>query len=283
MCNSQVRLWLRFALALRLRFFQSEFSHAWSLFGASAEALLPATFITFANAVGAVPLRRNGKRGGCGCAAARGACGVGSSSSSGCGGCASGARSSGAAWPKSDHPPPLLATSSPHWPARFPSVGLAVASSAIARASSAAAAAARARGGPEQVAGLPGGDKGYRNALPHAQIQTVAPRLNRTAGHATVMMGKAIELHWHRCAYALALSMATDKTVEEMIEFTGRSRTFTPEKAVEFGLIDRVLETKEAFMEAKNYEEIAQQSGILSKMSRGPPGSEDEGPVAGSA
>ncbi|XRB10651.1 ATP-dependent Clp protease proteolytic subunit [Pseudoscourfieldia marina] len=128
---------------------------------------------------------------------------------------------------------------------------------------------------------LANGDKGYRNALPHAQIQTCGPRMNRTAGHATVMMNKAVELHWHRCAYALALSMATGKTTDEMMEFVGRSRTFTPETAKEFGLIDNILESKDMMMEAKNYEKIAEEAGILGKMNRfGPPGS-DDGPELG--
>ena len=61
----------------------------------------------------------------------------------------------------------------------------------------------------------------------------------------------------------------------------GRSRTFTPETAKEFGLIDNILESKDMMMEAKNYEKIAEEAGILGKMNRfGPPGS-DDGPELG--
>jgi len=114
---------------------------------------------------------------------------------------------------------------------------------------------------------LASGKKGCRFSLPHARIMTCPPRMNRTGGNTSNVMIKANELENSTKTYTELMSKFTGKDEAEVRKDIGRNRYFTPEQAVEYGLVDRIVKPNEnVAMEAKNYEAIlassqAQQRG----------------------
>jgi len=100
---------------------------------------------------------------------------------------------------------------------------------------------------------LASGKKGFRHSLPHASIMTQPPRLNRTQDCATNIMIKANEIDNNTQTYIEFLSEFTGKDKEEVYEDVGRTKWFTPKDAIEYGLIDKVVD-KGLQMENKDYE-----------------------------
>lgn len=108
---------------------------------------------------------------------------------------------------------------------------------------------------------LASGKKGHRFALPHSRIMTCPPRLNRSFGNVTDVMIKANELENSTQIYVDHLSKYTGKTAEEVRKDVGRNRYFTPEQAIEYGLIDRVVAPNDdVAMEQRDYESMLRAS-----------------------
>lgn len=91
---------------------------------------------------------------------------------------------------------------------------------------------------------LASGKKGNRYALPHASIMTCPPRLNRKVDTATNLMITANELDANTETYVDYLTEFTGKTRDEVLKDIARTRYFTPETAIEYGLIDKVVNPK---------------------------------------
>lgn len=100
---------------------------------------------------------------------------------------------------------------------------------------------------------LASGKKGERHSLPHASIMTCPPRLNRTQDCATNIMIKANEIDNNTNTYIDFLTEFTGKEREEIDTLVGRTKWWTPEKAMDYGLIDKVVD-KGLQMEQKDYE-----------------------------
>ena len=87
---------------------------------------------------------------------------------------------------------------------------------------------------------LAAGDKGCRWALPNAQIATAPPRLNRTfnAGGCPDQMSEVSVCEKYYFGFMEAF---TGKDKETISKDMSRTKYFTPEKAIEYGLIDKVI------------------------------------------
>lgn len=102
---------------------------------------------------------------------------------------------------------------------------------------------------------LASGVKGHRHALPHSSIMTCPPRMNRAQDCASNLMIKANELASNTDTYVDFLTDFSGKDREEIKKDVGRTRWFTPEDAIEYGLIDKVIKDGEEIeMEKKDYE-----------------------------
>lgn len=102
---------------------------------------------------------------------------------------------------------------------------------------------------------LASGKRGCRFSLPNARIMTAPPRLNRSFGSASNIMIKANELEYNTQTYVDFLSTFTGKDKETVREDVGRNRYFTPQQAIEYGLIDRIVQPEDAVaIEERNYE-----------------------------
>jgi len=92
---------------------------------------------------------------------------------------------------------------------------------------------------------LSSGAKGFRASLPHASIVLNQPRTG-TQGQATDIQIRAKEVLANKQSMLDILAKTTGQSPEKLAKDTDRTLYMTPHQAVEYGLIDRVLEsTKE--------------------------------------
>jgi len=90
---------------------------------------------------------------------------------------------------------------------------------------------------------LAGGAKGKRFCLPHSRIMIHQP-LGGFQGQATDIDIHAREILYARDRLNHILARHTGQSVEKVADDTERDRFMSGEAAVEYGLIDRVLETR---------------------------------------
>ena len=90
---------------------------------------------------------------------------------------------------------------------------------------------------------LSAGTKGQRAALPHASIVLHQPR-SGARGQATDIQIRAKEVLHNKKAMLEILSTNTGRSVEELSADSDRMSYLTPQEAVTYGLIDRVLESR---------------------------------------
>jgi ATP-dependent Clp protease protease subunit len=90
---------------------------------------------------------------------------------------------------------------------------------------------------------LSAGTKGFRASLPHA---TIVLNQNRTGaqGQATDIQIRAKEVLDNKRTLLEILSRNTGQTVDKLAKDLDRTFYLTPEQAKEYGLIDRVLESR---------------------------------------
>jgi len=89
---------------------------------------------------------------------------------------------------------------------------------------------------------LSSGTKGFRASLPHATIVLNQPRTG-AQGQATDIQIRAKEVIANKTATLEILSRNTGQSMEKLARDTDRTLYLTPQQAVEYGLIDRVLES----------------------------------------
>ncbi|NJR67692.1 MAG: ATP-dependent Clp protease proteolytic subunit [Synechococcales cyanobacterium CRU_2_2] len=93
---------------------------------------------------------------------------------------------------------------------------------------------------------LSAGTKGCRASLPNSTIVLSQPRTGAGRGQATDIQIRAKEVLDNKLTMMEILSKNTGQTVEKLVKDTDRTFYLTPDKAVEYGVIDRVLSsTKE--------------------------------------
>ena len=90
---------------------------------------------------------------------------------------------------------------------------------------------------------LSAGTKGQRAALPHASIVLHQPR-SGARGQATDIQIRANEVIHNKKAMLEILSKNTGKSVAQLSKDSDRMGYLTPHEAVEYGLIDRVLNSR---------------------------------------
>lgn len=101
---------------------------------------------------------------------------------------------------------------------------------------------------------LAAGDKGCRHALPNAQIMTHPPKLNRTFDTAVNVQIRANEIDLCEETYMGFMSEFSGKPVEEVTKDLDRRRYFTPQQAIEYGLVDHIIKRGSSVFERKDYE-----------------------------
>ena len=118
---------------------------------------------------------------------------------------------------------------------------------------------------------LAAGDKGCRHALPNAQIMTHPPKLNRTFDTSVNVQIKANEIEVCEDTYMGFMSEFSGKPIETVKGELDRRRYFTPQQAIDYGLIDRIIQKGTDVFEKRNYEAelMAAQAGQRGAMPTG--------------
>jgi ATP-dependent Clp protease protease subunit len=102
---------------------------------------------------------------------------------------------------------------------------------------------------------LASGKKGCRYALPHSSIMLCPPRMNRKVDSATNLMISANDLEDNTGTYVDYLAEYTGKEKEQLMKDIARTRYFTPEQAITYGLVDKVVNPQSGLLaEKKDYE-----------------------------
>lgn len=95
---------------------------------------------------------------------------------------------------------------------------------------------------------LASGSKGNRYALPNSEVMIHQP-LGGMQGQATDMGIAWNHMQRVKAKYELFLSNYTGKTIEQIQQATDRDNYLSPEEAVDFGIIDGIVENLEDIME----------------------------------
>jgi len=88
------------------------------------------------------------------------------------------------------------------------------------------------------------GKKGERSALPNATIMLHQPR-SMARGQASDIAIKAREVLANRKVTCELIATATGKTTEQIMTDASRTKYLSPEEAIEYGLIDKVMQPAE--------------------------------------
>eukprot|EP00891_Asterochloris_glomerata_P001819 jgi/Astpho2/1819/Aster-00352 len=96
---------------------------------------------------------------------------------------------------------------------------------------------------------LASGKKGNRWSLPNARIMTCPPRMNRSFGSTSDIMIKANELEYNTQMYVDFMSKYTGHSKEKMRKDIGRKRYFTPLQAIDYGIIDKIVQPMDQAIE----------------------------------
>lgn len=90
---------------------------------------------------------------------------------------------------------------------------------------------------------LSGGTKGKRYALPNAEVMIHQP-LGGTQGQASDMLIELEHIQKMKTNLYTVLANATDKTLDEIDRACDRNNWMNPQEAINFGLIDQIVEHK---------------------------------------
>lgn len=92
---------------------------------------------------------------------------------------------------------------------------------------------------------LTAGDKGRRMALPNATVHMHQPWQSGGGGQATDIEIQAKEILRQRDLLNEILAEATGQPLDQIVEDTDRDRYMTAQEALDYGLIDNILEPAE--------------------------------------
>jgi ATP-dependent Clp protease protease subunit len=98
---------------------------------------------------------------------------------------------------------------------------------------------------------LSAGTKGKRFALPHARILIHQPSIGSIGGQATDIRIYAEEIIRMRRQLSRILAIHTEQDFERIEEDVERDRFFSAEQAREYGLVDRVISSRDQAPESQ--------------------------------
>jgi len=110
---------------------------------------------------------------------------------------------------------------------------------------------------------LAAGDKGCRYALPNSVIRLNQPKMNPTQGHSSDIIIKTNELAANTKTYIDLMAQYTGHPREKIKADISRVNYFDAERAMKYGLIDKVVGVGSKMIgEAKNYDAAMAMSGM---------------------
>ncbi|XWS62995.1 hypothetical protein CRYUN_Cryun06bG0058600 [Craigia yunnanensis] len=107
------------------------------------------------------------------------------------------------------------------------------------------------------------GAKGFRAVQPNSSTKLYLPKVNRSSGAVIDMWIKAKELDANTESYIELLAKGTGKTKEEITKDVQRPKYFEAQEAIDYGLADKIIDSRDAAFEKRNYDEMLAQSKAM--------------------
>ncbi|CAI5953516.1 unnamed protein product [Closterium sp. NIES-64] len=107
------------------------------------------------------------------------------------------------------------------------------------------------------------GDKGHRAVQPNAVTKLYAPRASQSSGAAIDMWIKAKELDANTDYYIELLARGTGKSRDELYRDIMRPKYLRGQEAIDYGVCDKIIESRGVQMEKKNYDEMMMQAKAM--------------------
>ncbi|KAH0977839.1 hypothetical protein GBA52_027558 [Prunus armeniaca] len=108
------------------------------------------------------------------------------------------------------------------------------------------------------------GTRGYRAVQPNSSTKLYLPKVSRSSGSAK-------ELDANTEYYIELLAKGTGKTKEEIAKDIQRPKYFQGQEAIEYGLVDKIIDSRDAAFEKRNYDEMLTQSRAMRRAGAGGP------------
>ncbi|KAI5073254.1 hypothetical protein GOP47_0011267 [Adiantum capillus-veneris] len=104
------------------------------------------------------------------------------------------------------------------------------------------------------------GEKGFRAVQPNCVTKLYSPKVNQSSGAATEMWIKAKELDANTNYYVELLAKGTGKSQDEIRKDIQRPKYFRAQEAIDYGLADKIIESRGVAMEKRNYDDMLAQA-----------------------
>ncbi|KAG7977161.1 hypothetical protein I3843_05G016700 [Carya illinoinensis] len=107
------------------------------------------------------------------------------------------------------------------------------------------------------------GAKGFRAVQPNCSTKLYLPKVNRSSGAAIDMWIKAKELDANTEYYIELLAKGIGKPKEEIARDIQRPKYFRAQEAIDYGIADKIINSRDAAFEKRNYDEMLSQSRAM--------------------
>ncbi|KVI10821.1 ATP-dependent Clp protease proteolytic subunit-related protein 1, chloroplastic [Cynara cardunculus var. scolymus] len=104
------------------------------------------------------------------------------------------------------------------------------------------------------------GTKGYRAMQPNSSTKLYLPKVNRSSGAAIDMWIKAKELDTNTDYFLELLEKGIGKSKEEIHKDIQRPKYFQAQEAIDYGIADKIISSRDHAFEKRNYDDILAQS-----------------------
>lgn len=114
------------------------------------------------------------------------------------------------------------------------------------------------------------GAKGHRAVQPNSSTKLYLPKVSRSSGAVIDMWIKAKELDANTDYYIELLAKGTGKTKEEIEKDVQRPKYFQAQEAIDYGIVDKIIDSRDSAFEKRNYDELLAQSRAMRASRAGP-------------
>uniref|UniRef100_A0A1D1Y2R0 ATP-dependent Clp protease proteolytic subunit n=1 Tax=Anthurium amnicola TaxID=1678845 RepID=A0A1D1Y2R0_9ARAE len=104
------------------------------------------------------------------------------------------------------------------------------------------------------------GARGFRALQPNASTKLYLPKVNKSSGAVIDMWIKAKELDANTDYYIELLAKGIGKPKDDIAKDIQRPKYFQAQEAIEYGLADKIIDSRDAAYEKRNYDELLAQS-----------------------
>ncbi|XP_058081603.1 ATP-dependent Clp protease proteolytic subunit-related protein 1, chloroplastic [Magnolia sinica] len=113
------------------------------------------------------------------------------------------------------------------------------------------------------------GAKGFRALQPNASTKLYLPKVNRSSGAVIDMWIKAKELDANTDYYIELLAKGIGKPKEEISKDIQRPKYFQAQEAIAYGLADKIIDSRDAAFEKRDYDSMLAQSKAMRSRAAG--------------